>query len=83
MTAVALIKAPMLSVVRPKFGAALAEAEGNINGIPLLVTITEHEIFIAWADRTGPSFVIELRPLVQAAVDEIETLLGMGKGKIR
>lgn len=83
MTAVALIKAPMLSVERPKFGVALAEAEGNINGIPLLVTVTEHEIYISWADRKGPSFVIELKPLVRAAVDEIETLLGMDRGKIR
>lgn len=80
MTPVAQVKAPLLSVERPKFGVALAEAEGNINKIPLLVTVTEHEIYIAWADRKGPSFVIEMQPLIKAAVNEIEALLGMGQG---
>jgi hypothetical protein len=80
MTAVAQVKAPLLSVERPKFGVALAEAEGNIKKMPLLVTVTEHEIYIAWADRDGPSFVIEMKPLIKAAMNEIEDLLGIGQG---
>lgn len=79
MTVVALIKTPMLVVDRAPKGAVLGEAEGNIDAVPLLVTLTVGEIHISWPDRKGPTFVIELNKLVQAAVDEIETLLGQRK----
>lgn len=77
MTAIAMVKAPMLSVDRDMFGAPLAEAQGNINGVPLRVTVTNHEIFIAWVDRKGPAFAIQINPLIKAAVTEIEALLGV------
>lgn len=61
-------------------GAVLGIAEAKIDHIPLLVTLTVGEIHIGWADRDGPAFVLELNPLVKAAIDEIETLLGTSKG---
>ena len=83
MTAVAFIKVPLLSVDRRPKGSTHATAAGKIDGIPVLVTLTEGEIHIGWTDRKGPSFVIELNPLVKAATDEIETQLGMRKEGIR
>lgn len=83
MTAIALIKTPLRSVDRRPKGEVLGMAEGNIDGIPLTVTLTAGEIHIGWADRNGPAFVIDLNPLVATAVDEIEALLGMTKGARR
>jgi hypothetical protein len=80
MTPVAVVKVPLLSVTSPMQGQVLAVTEGNINGIPLRVTVSASEIYIAWADRSGPAFVVELNPLIKAAVNEIEALLGMGQG---
>jgi len=82
MTAVALISAPLLSVERRARGVVLGAADGNINGIPLAVTITAGEIHIGWVDRSGPAFVIELNQLVKAAVTEIEILLGQRKADL-
>ena len=79
MTAVSLIKAPLLSVERGPKGGVHATAPGTINGARLVVTLTEGEIHIGWLDRNGPAFVIELNPLVKAAVDEIEILIGQRK----
>jgi len=55
----------------------MTDATTNINGMPLTVTLTEGEIHIAFADRTGPAFALDLNALVKAAVAEIETLLGL------
>ena len=79
MTAVSLLKVPLLSVDRGPKGAAHADAPGNIGGAGLVVTLTEGEIHIGWLERNGPAFVIELNPLVKAAVDEIEILIGQRK----
>ena len=79
MTVVALVRTPLRSVDRRAKGNVLGEAAGNIGGIPLAITLTESEIHIDWADRSGPRFVIELNPLVKAAVDEIEILVGQRK----
>lgn len=80
MTQVAIVKVPLQSVTSPMAGQVLAETSGNINGIPLRVTVSASEIYITWADRSGPAFSIEMNPLIKAAVDEIEALLGMGQG---
>lgn len=80
MTEVATVKVPLLSVTSPVQGPVLAEALGNINGIPLRVTVSATEIYIAWVDRSGPAFAIEMNPLIKAAVNEMEALLGMGQG---
>ena len=79
MAVEAMVKAPLRSVSRGPSGAVLGEAEGHINGSPLIITLTVSEIHIGWADRNGPAFVIELNPLVKAAVNEIEALLGIQK----
>lgn len=79
MTAVSLLKTPLLSVDRGPRGAVHASAPGNIGGVPLTATLTEGEIHIGWVDRNGPAFVIELNPLVKAAIDEIEALIGQRK----
>jgi hypothetical protein len=76
---VPLVKAPLLSVTRRPNGMVLGTAEGRIDRAPLTITLTEGEIHIGWVDRDGPAFVIELHPLVKAAVTEIETLLGIKK----
>lgn len=81
MTQVATVKVPLLSVTSPVQGPVLAEALGNINGIPLRVTVSATEIYIAWVDRSGPAFAVELNPLIKAAVNEIEVLVGMNKGR--
>lgn len=83
MSVVALLKTPLRSEDRRPKGAVLGEAEGNINGVPLAVTLTAGEIHIGWIDRNGPSFVIELNQLVKAAVDEIELLIGQRKAGTR
>jgi hypothetical protein len=83
MTVVALIKSPLRSVDRRAKGEVLGTAEGNIDGIRLMVTMTSDELHIGWVDRMGPAFVIELKPLIKAAVDEMEQLLGMDKGATR
>jgi hypothetical protein len=80
MTAVAIVKVPLLSVTSPMQGAVLVETEGHINKIRLRVTVSAGEIYIGWIDRSGPAFSIELNPLIKAAVNEIEALLGMDKG---
>lgn len=77
MTVVALAKAPLCTIKRGPKGDVLGQAEGNINGMPLTVTLTVGEIHIAFADRTGPVFALDLNAIVKAAVAEIETLLGM------
>lgn len=77
MTVVALAKAPLCTIERGPKGETLGQAEGNINGMPLTVTLTEGEIHIAFADRTGPVFALDLNAIVKAAVAEIETLLGL------
>ena len=82
MTAVALINAPLLSVERRARGVVLGATDGNINGIPLAITITASEIHIAWVDRAGPAFVIGVNQLVKAAVTEIEILLGQRKADL-
>ena len=79
MAVVALVKTPLLLVDRAAKGAVLGEAEGHIDRVPLRVTLTVGEIHISWTDRKGPTFVIELNQLVQAAVDEIENLIGQRK----
>jgi hypothetical protein len=81
MTPVAQMTVPLLSVTSPMQGPVLAEALGNINGIPLRVTVSATEIYIAWVDRSGPAFSIEMNPLVKEAVNQIEALLGMKGGK--
>lgn len=81
MTQVATITVPLRSVTAAMQGPVLAEAAGNINGIPLRVTVSAGEIYIAWVDRSGPAFSIELNPLIKAAAHQIEVLLGMEKGK--
>ncbi|MGV8953805.1 MAG: hypothetical protein ACOH2M_22085 [Cypionkella sp.] len=79
MSVAALVTAPLLSVARGPNGVVLGTAEGRIARAPLAVTLTEGEIHIGWVDRDGPAFVIELHPLLKAAVTEIETLLGIKK----
>ncbi len=77
MTIVALVKTPLRSLDRAPTGTRLGETKGTINGIPFKVTLTICEIHIAWADRKGPSFVLEIDQLIKSAVNEIETLLGI------
>lgn len=77
MTTVALVKSPLQSVARGPIGPVLGATEGHINHIPLTVTLTDTELHIAWADRHGPAFAIQINPLIKAAVNEIEALLGM------
>lgn len=77
MTVVALVKSPLMSVPRGPKGAVLGLADGHVDDVPLVVTLTEGEIHIAFADRNGPTFAIDLNRLVDAAVTEIETLLGL------
>ncbi len=79
MTPVAWVRTPLFSVHRAPKCNALGIADGNINKAPLIVTLTEGEIHIGWADRTGPAFAIDLNQLVKAAVTEMEILLGQEK----
>ncbi len=81
MTAASVIKAPLRSVDRAPLGTVLGGTEGHIKHIPLTVTMTDMEIHIGWADRSGPAFVIDLNPLIKSAVNEIEALLGMKGGR--
>ncbi|MGV8987627.1 MAG: hypothetical protein ACOH2H_15255 [Cypionkella sp.] len=82
MTQLALIPVPLLTVERRPFGPVLAESEGHINGWPLTVVVTPVEIHVAFADRDGPAFVLDLNAIVKAAVNEIEAKLGL-KPRIR
>ncbi len=79
MNTVAQLKTPLRSVDRGPKGTQLGGAKANMNGVALGVTLTEGEIHIGWVDRKGPTFVIELNEVVQAAVTEIEILLGQRK----
>lgn len=77
MTALAMIQTPLLSVSRGPLGVWLGQAEAKINGAPLSVTLTEAELHIGFADRDGPSFVLDLNTLCKAAINEIEAQLGL------
>ena len=76
MTALAMVRAPMLSKDRGPYGVRLAATGGRINGWPVAVSITSAEIHIAFTDRDGPAFIIDLNALVKAACNEIEAQLG-------
>lgn len=80
MTVEALLRAPLHSVDRDPRGKVLGVSKGQINDAQMRVTLTETELHIAWADRDGPAFSIPLNPLIKAAFNEIETLLGIKKG---
>ena len=77
MTALAMIRIPLLAVDRGPHGVRLAATEGKINGWPVSVSITISEIHIAFADRDGPAFTIDLNALLKTACDEIEAQLGV------
>ena len=68
---------PLLACDRKPFGPTLAESTGHINDWPLTVAVTPVEIHISFADRDGPTFVIDLNAIVKAAVTEIEAKLGL------
>ena len=76
MTALALLKVPLLSVDRRPHGTELGSAGGNINGRPITMRLTENELHIAFVDRDGPAFIVDLHSLAKAAVAEIEAQLG-------
>lgn len=77
MTPPVYLRAPLQPVTRGPAGRALAEADGRINDWPLTVTLTDSEIHIAFADRDGPSFAVDLRQVFKGALNEIELLLGL------
>lgn len=77
------LSVPLLAVDRGPFGQVLATSQGHIEGWPLSVVVTPVEIHIAFADRDGPSFVIDLNTLAKAAVNEIEAKLGIKKRRLR
>ena len=77
MTQLSLISVPLLAVDRRPFGTGLAESAGHINDWPLKVTLTPVEIHIAFEDRDGPAFVLDLNALIKAAANEIEAKLGI------
>lgn len=76
MTAIALLKVPLLSVDRRPKGTELGEAMGDISGWPIVMRLTEAELHIAFTDRNGPAFVVDLYSLAKAAIAEIEEQLG-------
>lgn len=73
----ALLSVPMIEVDRGPFGARLGEAEGHINGWPLLVTLTNAELHIEFADRDGPHLVIDINVLTKTAINELERQLAL------
>ena len=83
MTALVLLSIPLLAVERGPFGPALVESEGHVNDWPLRVVVTPVEIHIAFSDRDGPAFVIELNTLAKTALIEIEAKLGVKKRMLR
>lgn len=77
MTVPLYLRAPLQPVTRGPRGHAFAEADGRINDWPLTVTLTDAEIHIAFADRDGPSFAVDLSHVFKGALNEIEILLGL------
>ena len=83
MTTLSFLQIPLLAVDRRPVGPVLAHSEGHIEGWPLAVVVTPVEIHIAFADRDGPSFVLDLDTIAKAAVSEIEAKLGIKKRLLR
>ena len=82
MAVLSLLSVPFHTVPRGPKGAVLGETMAHLNGWPLTVTLTDGEVHIAFADRDGPRFAVDLHQVVLAAVKEIEGLLGLTqKGK--
>ena len=77
MTIAALIKAPLQSVTRGPKGLPFGTADGVMNRWPLVVTLTDAEMHIAFVDRDGPSFAVDLHQVFKGATHEIELLLGV------
>lgn len=83
MTTLSFLSLPLLTVERGPFGPSLAESKGHINDWPVRVTMTPVEVHIAFADRDGPAFVIDLNTLAKTALNEIEAKLGIKKRMLR
>ena len=72
MTHVATLSIPLTTVDGPARGQHLGMSEGMVNGAKFAVTLTEKELHIAFADRDGPTFAVDMQGLLRAAVDAIE-----------
>ena len=83
MTTLSFISVPLIAVERRPFGPTLAESKGHIEGWPLSVIVTPVEIHIAFSDRDGPAFVLDLNAIAKAALNEIEAKLGIKKRMLR
>lgn len=62
-------------VDRDPRGQFLAVTEGNVNGLPFDVTVTESEMHFAFTDRAGPRFSVNLNDLARQATTAIELLI--------
>jgi len=69
------LSVPLMATARPPRGLRLAETEGNVNGMPFDVTVTEAEMHFAFADRDGPRFTVSLNDLAKQATIAIELLI--------
>ena len=74
------VNAPLLEVDRLPIGRTLAVSEGQVNGVPFDVIVTEQEVHFAFADRNGPRFAINLNALMKDTTNAIEMLLGKPRG---
>lgn len=80
MTPVPRVSVPLRAVNRGPQGQVLAHTHGDVNGWPFRMTVTAWEFHYAFADRDGPSFVIDLNELAKEGTNEIERLLGIKRG---
>ena len=80
MKTVARISVPLRAVDRGPQGDLLAVTDGNVNGWPFELTVTQWEMHYAFADRDGPRFVVDLNELAKEGTNEIERLMGVNRG---
>lgn len=74
------VSVPLRAVQRRPQGPVLAQTDGNVNGWPFVLTVTQWEFHFAFSDRDGPAFVIDLNELAKEGTNEIERLMGIQRG---
>ncbi|MFE3838861.1 hypothetical protein [Pseudogemmobacter sonorensis] len=68
MTAAPLrITAPLRLVERHPLGQRVGGAEGTVGGLPVIITLTEDELHIAFTHVDAPAAVVNLMDVTRAA----------------
>lgn len=80
MQTVARLSVPLRAVDRGPQGTLLAVTDGNVNGWPFQLTVTQWEMHYAFAAPDGPRFVVDLNELAKEGTNEIERLMGVKRG---